>query len=311
MPAETFRDGALIGVDWGTSRLRAWLFDAAGNPIAEAESDDGIGRLDGGHEAAFERVAAGWPRVPAIMAGMVGSRQGWRELPYVPCPAGASEIAAGMTRFATAAGRTVTIVPGLSVTGGDGDALRGEETQVVGLIGSEPAFSGIAILPGTHSKWARVDTGVIKGFQSFLSGELFDLLARTSLLRHSVRDDGSDLSASPQFALAVTRMAVDERPFLSALFPVRVRQIVGGVDPADNYAYLSGLVIGGEIAAARAGGSLSANMPIRLVGSAVLTRAYRVALDLAGFGAEIRDGSVLVRAGLMHLARTAGLLKGT
>ena len=111
MPPEPFRDGTLIGVDWGTSRLRAWLFDGAGQPIAEASSDDGIGRLDGGHEAVFERVAAGWPAVPAIMAGMVGSRQGWREVPYVPCPTTVTGIAAGMTQFATARGRTVTIVP--------------------------------------------------------------------------------------------------------------------------------------------------------------------------------------------------------
>jgi 2-dehydro-3-deoxygalactonokinase len=307
-PSETFRDAALIAVDWGTSRLRAWLLDPRGGVLAEAASDDGIGKVADSHEAVFSRLAADWPSsTPAVMAGMIGSRQGWREVPYVACPATASQIAAGVVRF-DAGDRAVAIVPGLVVRSGEGDVLRGEETQIVGLIDGEPAFSGLVILPGTHSKWVRVEAGRIVGFQSFLTGELFDLLSRTSFLRHSVKDDGRDLSRSPGFAPGVRRTAIEEQPFLATLFPVRVRQLVGSVDPGDNLAYLSGLIIGGEIAAARASGRLMPGTPIRLVGSRSLGRAYRVALDLVGFPAETRDGDELVRVGLVHLARVAGLL---
>ena len=251
-------DPALIAVDWGTSRLRARLLGADGAVRAEAESDDGIARVAaGGHEAAFERLVAAWPKVPAIMAGMIGSRQGWREAAYLPCPAATGALADQIVRFTTSTGRTVAIVPGvmLKSPARDGDVMRGEETQIVGLIDSEPGFDGVAILPGTHSKWVTIAGGAIVTFQTFLTGELFDLLAHQSFLRHSVAASAGDLDASPDFALAVRRTAEEGLPFLSAIFSVRARALLDGVAPEPNLAYLSGLTIGGEIAAAQASGT--------------------------------------------------------
>ena len=308
---KTIADGVLVAVDWGTSRLRAWLLDSAGDAMAEADSADGIGRIEGGHEAAFERVVAAWPQVPAIMAGMIGSRQGWREAPYVPSPATAADIAGGVIRFTTERGRPVAIVPGIALRSGDGDVMRGEETQIAGLIASAPAFAGTVILPGTHSKWVRVEMGAIADFQTYMTGELFELLSQKSFLRHSVTDTGSDLSTSTDFALAVRRTAVEGLPFLAGLFPVRARQLLTDVKPADNLAYLSGLVIGGEIAAARATRRLDAGDVIRIVGARSLARAYKQALEVSGFAAEMLDGDRLVLAGLADLARTIGLLPET
>lgn len=300
---------SLIAVDWGTSRLRAALLGTGGKVLAEAESEDGIGALAAGqHEVAFERLTAGWPKVPAIMAGMVGSRQGWREAPYVPCPATTADIARGIARFETARGRPVAIVPGIALRAGEGDVMRGEETQIAGLIAGASEFAGTAILPGTHSKWVRIDNGTLVDFQTFMTGELFEVLSQTSFLRHSVSDDGGDLSASPEFALAVRRTAVEGLPFLAGLFPVRARQLLADVPPADNLAYLSGLVIGGEIAAARATGRLQAGGAIRIVGARSLARAYGKALEIAGLAAETLDGDRLVLAGLADLARSIGFL---
>jgi 2-dehydro-3-deoxygalactonokinase len=305
---KTIGDGVLIAVDWGTSRLRAWLVDSAGEAIADADSGDGIGRIEGGHEAIFERAVAAWPRLPAIMAGMIGSRQGWREAPYVPCPATTSSIAGGIIRFGTDGGRAIAIVPGLAVRSGDGDVLRGEETQIAGLIAGAPTFTGTVILPGTHSKWVRVESGTIADFQTYMTGELFELLSQKSFLRHSVADTGSDLSTSPEFALAVRRTAVEGLPFVAGLFPVRARQLLADVKLADNLAYLSGLVIGGEIAAARATGRLDGGGDIRIVGARSLARAYMKALEVAGFTAKTLDGDRLVLAGLADLARSIGFL---
>lgn len=299
-------EGALVAIDWGTSRVRAWLMDAAGEPLAEAGSDDGIGRLDGGHAAAFERLVGDWPPTPAIMAGMIGSRQGWREAAYIPCPATTADIAGGMTRFQTDRGRAVAIVPGLAVR--DGDVLRGEETQIVGLMADEPGFAGTVVLPGTHSKWARVDKGTIIDFQTFMTGELFELLSQRSILRHSVGDGSAEVSTSPGFASAVRQTAIEGLPFLASLFPVRARQLLSGVAPADNFAYLSGLVIGGEIAAARTMGRLKPGDAIRIVGAKSLARAYGQAMEIAGFATETRDGDRLVRRGLADLARSIGFL---
>jgi 2-dehydro-3-deoxygalactonokinase len=305
-----FKQAGLIAVDWGTSRLRAWLVDRKGDVLGQAESGEGIGHIDGNHEAIFERLAAEWPRVPAIMAGMVGSRQGWREAAYVPCPATEQAIAARITRFDSSGGRAVAIVPGLVVDAPerDGDVLRGEETQIIGIMQREPGFAGTIILPGTHSKWARVDGRVIVDFQTYLTGELFELLSRISFLRHSVLDDGSDLSASPDFALGVERTARDGLPFLGALFSVRARQLLTDVNRADNLAYLSGLVIGGEIAAARTARRLHHDGAIRIVGSKSLARAYVSALRILGFETEAIDGERAVQDGLATMARSIGFL---
>ncbi len=304
-------DPALIVVDWGTSRLRAILVNANSGELAEVESGDGIGTLAAGaHERAFETLVAAWPRVPAIMAGMVGSRQGWHEAAYLDCPASPAGLAASMLRFETSAGRPVAIVPGVMLRSAerDGDVIRGEETQIVGLVDRNPGFDGAAILPGTHSKWASVKGGAIIDFQTFLTGEFFELLSRHSFLRHSVADSGRNLSEVPDFALAVRRTGEAGLPFLAAVFSVRVRQILDNVAREDNLAYLSGLVIGGEIAAARALGRLNPSAVPRIIGTRSLARDYRKALAVLGHASETLDGKEMVVAGLLHLARVIGFL---
>lgn len=311
MPAVLTADAALIAVDWGTTRCRAMLLDRNGDVLAEADSADGIGALGGvGHEDAFNALVGSWPKVPAIMAGMVGSRQGWHEAAYVGVPTSPDSLAEGLLKFETSDHRPMAIVPGLVLRSEarDGDVIRGEETQLVGLMEEEPDFSGIAILPGTHSKWAAIENGRITTFQTFLTGEVFELLARKSFLRHSVAEDSDDIAGSSDFALAVRRSVLEGLPFLGAIFSVRVRQLLDGVSGDDNLAYLSGLVIGGEIAAARQIGLLDANPPIRIVGSRTLARCYHAAFKVAGHAADTRDGSTLVRRGLVRIARANGLL---
>lgn len=314
MAADDLTQGKLIAIDWGTSHLRAWLLDGGGRVLAETSSDRGIGAIDGGgHEAIFEDLVRPWPTVPALMAGMIGSRQGWREAAYIPCPATQKSLAAELMRFETARGRSMAIVPGLvvAVPNSDGDVIRGEETQMMGLISREPAFSGTAILPGTHCKWARIDNGIIIDFQTFISGELFELLSKKSFLRHSVAGDGGDLSARPDFVLGVHRVAKDGLPFLGALFSVRTRNLLANAPPADNLAYLSGLVIGGEIAAARAMHPLDPASPIRIVAAPALAQAYDTALQSLGFKTMALAGDALVLDGLTRLARGVGFLKET
>jgi 2-dehydro-3-deoxygalactonokinase len=311
--AEGLSAARLIAVDWGTSRLRAWLVDAAGRSLATASSDQGIGSLSGGHEQVFEKLVASWPKLPAIMAGMVGSRQGWHEAAYLPCPATAADIGGQLKRFTATSGRAIAIVPGLAVPSEsrDGDVIRGEETQLIGLVGREPGFTGAVVLPGTHSKWARLADGAIADFQTFMTGELFELLSEKSFLRHSVAAGSADLSELPDFSLAVRRTVTEGLPFLGALFSVRARQLLAGVSRENNLAYLSGLIIGGELAAARAMGALRGGAAIRIVAAPALVRAYSKALAIAGLAAQERDGSELALAGLMQLARAANLLDQT
>jgi 2-dehydro-3-deoxygalactonokinase len=303
--------GALIAIDWGTSNVRARLVDEAGVLLAERRSDDGIARLAAGdHEAAFERLVSGWPEVPAIMAGMIGSRQGWHEVAYLACPAATGALVQAVIRFASAGGRPVAIVPGVMLRSPlrDGDVMRGEETQIVGLVDRDPGFVGVAVMPGTHSKWVSIAGGTIGDFQTVMTGELFDLIAHKSFLRHSVAQDAGDLTASPDFALAVRRTVAEGLPFLAALFSVRARALLGDTRPDDNLAYLSGLIIGGEIAAALATARLTPGAALRIIGSQSLGRAYARALAIAGFAAQVLDGDALALAGLVHLARAIAFL---
>ncbi len=310
MAADEFKQAALVAIDWGTSRLRARLVDERGTVLAEAESDEGIGKIDGGHEAVFERLVSAWPTVPAIMAGMIGSRQGWHEVPYVACPATTASLASDILQFPGRGGRPIAIVPGLMLNepSRDGDVMRGEETQMIGVIDREPLFAGVAILPGTHSKWARIEQGTIRDFQTFITGELFELLAKKSFLRHSVAESDVDLSELPDFALGVRRTAQQGLPFLNALFSVRSRQLLEVVTRENNLAYLSGLVIGGEIAAAQIVQPIAQGTPIRIVAAKAPARAYRKALGIVGLEAVALDGDNLVHAGMMHIARAISIL---
>ena len=310
MPVAGNSGPATIAVDWGTSRLRALLLASDGSVLAEVESGEGIGTLDGGHEGVFERLVKDWPKLPAIFAGMVGSRQGWREAAYVPCPATPTGLADKVLRFTTSTGRPIAIVPGVMLRSPDrdGDVIRGEETQVVGLIESEPDFAGICIHPGTHSKWITIKGGAIAEFQTFLTGEMFELLSKQSFLRHSVAEGDGELSALPDFELGVRRTVEGGLPFLAAIFSVRARQLLDNVVRADNLAYLSGLVIGGELAAATAMGRLGEGQAFRIVGAKSLARAYGRAFQILGRDTETLDGTEMVVAGLVRLARKIGFL---
>ena len=311
-PESNLRSGALIVADWGTSRLRARLVTVAGDVIAERQSNDGINARAGNHEAAFEALVKDWPKVPAILGGMVGSAQGWREAAQIEIPVTAETLARGVTGFVTASGRTVAIIPGIKLRSAarDGDLIRGEETQIVGLLDVEPSFSGIAILPGTHSKWVKVANGTIGDFQTFLSGEMFELLARHSFLRHSVAEGGGDLAAKEDFAVGVRRTGREGLPFLAAIFSVRARQILDGVAREDNLAYLSGLVIGAEITEAGEAGWTAPEADLCIIGAETLQRLYQRAFDILDRPARGLDGDVLATAGLVAIARRTGLVAG-
>ena len=214
-------------------------------------------------------------------------------------------------RFTAADGRPVAIVPGVMLLSPtrDGDVIRGEETQIVGLLDGEPDFDGVAVMPGTHSKWVSIADGTIRDFQTVMTGELFDLLAHKSFLRHSVADGGGELRRLARFRAG--RPAHRQR---GLAFP-RGAVLGAGADaprpsvrPEDNLAYLSGLIIGGEIAAAQATGRLKAGAALRVVGSQSLGRAYARALAIAGCRAKVLDGDALALAGLIHLARAIGFL---
>jgi 2-dehydro-3-deoxygalactonokinase len=277
---------ALVSVDWGTSAFRARLAAADGSALDAVEAEVGAtGLATGAHEAFLETQIGSWmrrlPGLPIVMSGMVGSRQGWVEAPYAPCPAGAAEIAAAMTTIpATQIGRVV-VVPGLSTRDARGapDVMRGEETQILGALGASGRADGLFVLPGTHSKWARVEAGRIVDFATFMTGEVFAALKDHSLLGRLMAPSTDAASAADGFARGLAAAAALERPgdLLHAIFMTRTLGLFHEL-PAHALAdYLSGLLIGAEILAGARG--------VReafVVGSPTLTARYRVAGEALG-----------------------------
>jgi 2-dehydro-3-deoxygalactonokinase len=300
----------LIALDWGTSSLRAYLLGAEGAVIDSARTAEGIMQVEvGDFPGAFDRIAGGWrrrwPGLPALAAGMIGSAQGWVEAPYVACPAGADELAAGL---AAVPGPALSIVPGIVQAAPAPNVMRGEEVQVFGALELRPDLGGRArlLLPGTHAKWVTAVEGRITGFETYMTGELFAALRDHSILGRFARD-GAPPPAPDEAAAAFLRGAAaarDAEDIAGLLFSARALVLTGGLAPGESLDYLSGLLIGDEIRAARP----DPGAPLLLVGDPALCARYMRALSAFGIrGAEeVADATV---TGLWRVAVAAGLVE--
>lgn len=293
----------LIGVDWGTSSLRAARLDAAGEGLEERSLPRGILTVPpGGFPAVFEQACGDWMREPgalALICGMAGSRQGWVEAPYAACPAGFAEVAAQLTWIEP--GRTA-LVPGLSCEQhGVPDVMRGEETQVFGALDLLGLRSALLVLPGTHSKWVRVIDGDIERFATFMTGECYALLRRHSILARMMPPEDGELDAGA-FVQGV-QQARRGGSLLHAAFSARTLALFERLAPAALPSYLSGLVIGEELRAHDLRGTLS----VAVIGAQALTRRYELGLSTLGITVT-RVGSQATWRGLHAIAST---LQGT
>jgi 2-dehydro-3-deoxygalactonokinase len=294
-----------IAVDWGTTHLRAYAMDAAGQVIARGHGL-GMGALAAGEdrgdfEAALLGVIESWlgqAPISIVMCGMVGSRQGWHEAGYLPVPQALSGLADALAPVPTTDTRLMPfIVPGISQTD-PYDVMRGEETQLAGYVGQAPgannAVSGRVCLPGTHAKWARLEGGAVTHFSTAMTGELFDLLTEHSILAHSVSDDALDAEAFRDSVLAAYH---DPACLTEALFSVRAEGLLAGEDGVRARGRVSGLLVGAELAGAK----LEPGEPVTLIGAPKLCVAYTEALAALGLDAGVLDGEAMVLRGLADI----------
>jgi 2-dehydro-3-deoxygalactonokinase len=299
----------MIAIDWGTSALRGALLDRQGGVLQERSAPLGILHVPpDGFEAVFNDLFGDWMRPPsqvALMAGMVGSQQGWQEAPYCPCPANAQDIA-GALRWVQP-GR-IGIVPGLSCQhAGLADApelaqvpdvMRGEETQILGALAATGLKDATLVLPGTHSKWARVRAQRIEAFTSYMTGEVYQLLRQHSLLARTLPPVDDATAADDEAFEWGVRRALQGGGLLHTAFSVRTLSLFRQVPPQRLPDYLSGLVIGEEVRQH----APDPATPVLLVGAPALTARYQRALALAGVQARPLEGSV-TWAGLWRIAR--------
>lgn len=281
-----------IAVDWGTSALRAWAMREDG-PVADAASEKGMGALGiGDFEPALLELIEPWlgqDAIKIVACGMVGARQGWTEAGYTAVPAAP---ALGNLRRAPAKDPrlSVHILPGLSQDS-PADVMRGEETQIAGLLAITPNFDGVVCLPGTHTKWAQISAGEVVSFRTFMTGELFALLSTQSILRHTVQN-GWDEEA---FTEAVSDAMSRPEAMAARLFTLRAEELLHGLSSDQARSRLSGLLIGAELAAAR---PYWLGQDVTIIGNASLSAKYAQALTAQGLAPGIADTTEATLAGL-------------
>lgn len=306
-----FPHARLIGLDWGTSSLRACLVGPDGACLDYRERPWGIRALpSGGFPGALDAILAGWPSAPVLACGMVGSRQGWQETAYRELPADEKTLVAGLVGVRDPLARGMRIVPGLRDPG-SWDVMRGEETQAFGALAMEPSLAETSrlVLPGTHSKWVHIRDGRITGFNTLMTGELFAVLNNHSILGAGRTAEAPDPAAEREaFDLGVAN-ARDAGAVgaLGLLFTTRTLVLAERLAPDRAPAYLSGLLIGEEWRIARSAGWLEADVPLCLVGQARLCGRYQQAARLFGL-AQPRVIEHASARGLWRIAETSRIV---
>jgi 2-dehydro-3-deoxygalactonokinase len=289
---------ALAAADWGTSSLRIWALSRSGRVLAERRSDEGMSRLQPTDfepvlRRHLEALGATALNLPVIICGMAGARQGWCEAAYVDIPVGLGAIC-GQALAVPAAGLDVRILPGLcDRRPGLEDVMRGEETQLLGLFLENPFHTGLVCLPGTHSKWVKLEAGQIIGFHTCMTGELFALLSQHSILRHSLA--GATPSGDPQ-SPGFQRGLRSGLDLMSALFSIRAAGLLRDMPPAEAADTLSGMLIGAEIKGFN-------DVPVTLIAGDSLATLYEAALTMRNHYVTVIDATTAVQDGLLFAAR--------
>lgn len=287
---------ALIGVDWGTSNLRVMRIGADGAARDSRSDPRGAGQLQPQEFSGVLRDVAGdWldDGHPIVVCGMAGARGRWRETEYVACSAGLDDLAGAFVRPEPAL--DVAIVPGVAVVDERGlvDVMRGEETQAMGMF--DAGQDGLIVAPGTHSKWVSVTNGRIADFRTFVTGELFAAVRQATVIGAGLGEGDQDDAAF----LEGVRRSLSDTAITAALFSLRARRLSGRLQDDAAADYLSGLLIGAELAAQA---TVARDARLRIVGAPGLAARYRLAMEAAGFtNMVVADGQAATALGLWRI----------
>jgi 2-dehydro-3-deoxygalactonokinase len=299
---------AMIAVDWGTTNRRAWALGRSGEVLAEQGDGEGLlGVKPGDFARSFGEFAGAWlagGRVPVLMCGMVGSKLGWVEAPYIAAPADLEGLARNLHPVPFEGDARLFIVPGVScIERGLPDVMRGEECQVLAVLAERRLQNATLLLPGTHSKWVKVEEGKLASFRTYMTGELYNALTSSGTLAQLMEKGEADGEAF-QHGLQQAR---DEGSgaLTHLLFGVRTLGLFERMKRASLSSYLSALLIGAEMTDAMAWSSAK---EVIAVGSPKLLENYRRAADFFRLGFEAHDNAALLPPALFMIARDAGLL---
>ena len=284
-----------IAVDWGTTNRRAYLIDSSGKQSDEFEDGKGVLSVpSGGFPAAIAEIRDKLGDKPLLLAGMVGSNRGWKEAPYVPCPAGIDELVSGLVW----AGEREAIVPGVSYIGdGRADVMRGEEVQLLGGVAAGLVDSNALVChPGTHNKWTVLHQGKIRSFRTVMTGELFGLLKEHSILADLLK---GPVEVDDVFKSAA-RHAVFNESLPAELFSIRASVLLGQMKKEHAPSFASGLLIGTDV---RIGLTVPTGAEVVVMARPELTRLYVAALAQADRQSVELDGEQCFLAGIHEIAK--------
>ncbi len=288
----------LLAVDWGTSSLRGALLNCEGVVLEKRAFPQGILQVAHGQsQHVFEQRFGDWINADtlSLISGMAGSRQGWREAPYCPCPSGFQDIAQHLQWIDK---DRIGIVPGLSTWNDDTpDVMRGEEIQIFGALSAQQIQTAQFVLPGTHSKWAQVLDGKITSFKTFMTGEFYALLSQHSILAKTCLPD-----APLKKEVFLEGVMQSQKPggLLHHAFSARSLALFEKLNPAQSSSYISGLLIGEEINSAKAH-IQNEGTPLFVLGNGQLTQRYGFAMEALGLNATALTDE-LTWSGLWALA---------
>lgn len=277
----------LIAIDWGTSAFRAYLLDGRGNIVQKVFSPRGILTVENGTFAqVLDTQLKEFPRLsrntPIIAAGMITSKNGWCETPYLTCPVDSKDLGENLIPFETEEYGTIWFVPGVNQLVPEPDIMRGEESQLAGIRSEEDV---VAVMPGTHSKWVKVSDQAIRRFKTYMTGEFYSLVIKHSILKPASEALWSE-EAFRKGVLYGFSMADKGNGLLSGIFQVRVEVILGRQPEKNTSSYVSGLLVGYEIADAVRSGFHTAEKKL-IIGDGYLSTLYQLALSECGIGSEI------------------------
>lgn len=291
-----FADSPWIAVEWSADALRAWHLGADGTVLAQAKSGAGTATLvPHEYEAALLDLVQGWltsgAQTLALCSGKAGAPNGWYEAGFTPVPSapvGGAPVSPAVHDPRLA----VRLLPGLSQTRPSADLTCGEEVRIAGFLAENPRFDGVICLPGIHTKWAQVSAGEVVSFRTFLTGEMFDLLATRSVLHPAMSGTEWDGDA---FDAALDDAISRPETLSSGLFGLRAGAILSGLPAGAARARLLGLLIGAELSAAR---PYWLGQPVALVGAPDMCGPYDRALSRQAAMIQRADGADMALAGL-------------
>ncbi|CAI1078369.1 2-dehydro-3-deoxygalactonokinase [Serratia ficaria] len=288
---------SFIAIDWGSTNLRAWRYEQ-GACVDSLQSEAGVTRLGGRTpQRVFSELMARWAEpLPVVMAGMIGSNAGWLQVPYLPCPTRLPEVARRLTAVEPALPYQAWIIPGISVEREDNcNVMRGEETQLIGAYAERPA--ALYVMPGTHSKWVRMEGDALVDFRTLMTGELHHLLLHQSLI-------GAGLGAQQADARAFSRgleAGVNDGHLVQRLFETRAAHLLGRLEKSAVSDWLSGLLIGSEVAQMQRQYPLPAGAELTLIGNPRLGERYAQAMNKVGIRHRFLDGDRAFQSGIRSI----------